>query len=454
MVEATLAPRVLAGQWDCAKLFLAPFPANAGVSSEMEPGSSPSVQKKSPHSRRVAGASRGRPIILSSDSEEEDDDDNDDSWIVHDSSDDAEYRIGNRSSAQRRTERSLASASNLLLPPETEGRRRHRRSRSAGAEQPPLLDHARLGPNSRSHSDNGHWLDVESFTSTDDDEERGGRGSSSRTGQGLVEPAYCFQHISEINKSPGFYISRNHHQHSRADGQRHSPSSVTDDYVAFVEYLRGPSGALLGQQAQASLRSVMSAALTAADVRGLESAGRNGRGSPQGQPSSRGYMYIYELRAFSTSTEVCLKVGRTSNVFRRMAEWKGRCRRRGAGLVLIGFEPSPQSNDRTSSAVSPARGRPTGGGVEAPAQGLIGGAAEVWCEGIYGSHKWERLTHLELLDIGRRLDEGPCEDCGARHREIFMIPRDIGQGNTNAIEAVREIVRKWEGFVRRLVGEA
>ncbi|KAE8223774.1 hypothetical protein CF319_g3248 [Tilletia indica] len=386
--------------------------------------------------RKKTGASRGRPIILF-DSEDEDDDDEDD-WATSDRGRASPSRPAHSARQHQH------SSSNLLLPPGNQ--RRHRRSRSAGNDP---LPHLRVGAS--------NWQNNGAVSSSEDDEDVEPR---------LLEPSYCFQHISEINKSPGFYLP--HHHHHRGGGGN-SPSTRradVDAYVSFAEYLCAPDGRELGAQTQASLRSVMSAPLSVADVSGGERRGSAEEGGGRMAGRGRGYMYMYELRDFSTTAEVCLKVGRTSNVFRRMGEWRGRCRRRGAGLVLVGFEPSPQASARThnnnrngnntSSSSSPAL---------PPAQGVLGGAAEVWCDGIYGSNKWERLIHLELLDLGRRLDEGPCEDCGARHREIFLIPRrglyrsDDGRGrgrgadDGEAIELVRGVVRKWEGFVRRLVDE-
>ncbi|KAL9940529.1 hypothetical protein V8E36_000017 [Tilletia maclaganii] len=392
--------------------------------------------------KKTGGASRTRLIVLS-DSE---DDDDDDDWPVHDSSDDesSSGRPGRAraGSAVRLRERG-APTHHLLAPPREQ--RRHRRSRSAGNDHVPInlrRDFRSAGPSADDRDD-------------DDDSEPLDRAL-------ISEPAYCFQHISEINKSPGFYIPR-------TEGGRHanpaSSSAGSEDlYVSFDAYLTAPDGSALGAQTQASLRSVMSAPLSVADLGGGPWGHGGRRGSEDGGlggARGRGYMYIYELRDFSSASEICLKVGRTSNVFRRMGEWRGQCRRRGAGLILIGFEPSPQHGSLRNDT------------HPAAAQGVIGGAAEVWCEGIYGSHKWERLIHLELLDIGHRLDEGPCSDCGARHREIFMIPRHsrgqgqqpagrrgrqddsttVGAGDVDAIEVVRQIVRKWEGFVRRLVGE-
>lgn len=59
--------------------------------------------------------------------------------------------------------------------------------------------------------------------------------------------------------------------------------------------------------------------------------------------------------------------------------------------------------------------------------------------------QWERLCHIELCTVGKRLDD-KCADCGSRHREIFLIPR----GSKAGYESVRAIVEKWLDFVRLL----
>ncbi|CAD6939485.1 unnamed protein product [Tilletia controversa] len=368
-------------------------------SAGSSPANVPGVQRKK------TGASRGRPIILF-DSEDENDDDDDD-WVGHRSS-------GlNRAGVTQPT-----SSRHLLAPPHAQ--RRHRRSQSAGND--PVT-----GVRADGHSSRDLRQNADAGSSSEDDDVE----------PLLLEPSYCFQHISEINKSPGFYLP--HLSNSTA-----ARRGDVDAYVSFAEYLCAPDGRELGVQTQASLRSVMSTPLSVADAGGHDRRSSAEDGSRMIVGTSRGYMYMYELRDFSTETEVCLKVGRTSNVFRRMGEWRGTCRRRGAGLVLVGFEPSPQTAGRHNNNRNDRNGRTVPSAL--PAQGMLGGAAEVWCDGIYGSHKWERLIHLELLDFGRRLDEGPCEDCGARHREIFMIPRRGRQirprsEDGDAIELVRSVAQ-------------
>ena len=69
------------------------------------------------------------------------------------------------------------------------------------------------------------------------------------------------------------------------------------------------------------------------------------------------------------------------------------------------------------------------------------------------SKRWERLVHLELADLA--LQHAPaeyeslkkrCEQCQAVHQEIF--PLGTGQGVYD--ERVKEVICRWERFVRTI----
>lgn len=62
-------------------------------------------------------------------------------------------------------------------------------------------------------------------------------------------------------------------------------------------------------------------------------------------------------------------------------------------------------------------------------------------KGVLLSHKWEKLCHIELTYLGKRLDD-KCNDCGSHHREIFLLPRDIGY------DGVRRLVERWLSFIK------
>ena len=189
-------------------------------------------------------------------------------------------------------------------------------------------------------------------------------------------PDYCFQHVAEINKTSGFHLP---------DGT----------HVAFLDYIP-PS---LSPRAQARLRTVMTTPPSQADLK------------------EKGYLYIYELRDRATNDTVCLKVGRSINVFKRLDEWRSKCQSKDP--ILRCFLPAP------------------------PGQLLLAGASAASHRGLRLSRKWERLCHVELEDLGHRVNEA-CSDCSSRHREIFSV--EAVKGGYNSVQAVAE---RWLRFTAR-----
>ena len=69
--------------------------------------------------------------------------------------------------------------------------------------------------------------------------------------------------------------------------------------------------------------------------------------------------------------------------------------------------------------------------------------------------RWERLVHIELADLASqhapeeyaRL-KGECVDCGRVHQEIFALGH--GTGDSVYEERVKDVVLRWERFVRRI----
>ncbi|KAL8800456.1 MAG: hypothetical protein Q9182_005168 [Xanthomendoza sp. 2 TL-2023] len=124
---------------------------------------------------------------------------------------------------------------------------------------------------------------------------------------------------------------------------------------------------------------------------------------------------------------VLLKIGRASNVQRRMNEWTRQC---GYDLTLLRFYPyiasspvpspipSPSSRTKTSSLPS----TPTG---SAPRK-------------VPHAHKVERLIHLELAD--KRVKK-ECEACGKEHREWFEV-----NGDREGVRGIDEVCRRWVGW--------
>lgn len=197
-----------------------------------------------------------------------------------------------------------------------------------------------------------------------------------------IDEVYCFQHTSEVNKTTGFYPSPGH-------------------FVTFSDWFDTHPHPL-SDHTQALLRKCMSRPLTPADA------------------AEVGYLYIYELRDRSSATHLCLKVGRTVNVFRRLGQWRSQCQSKDP--LLRAFHPSQDG------------------------QGLISGADSVDAPGVRFSHRWEALVHLELRELGIRVDER-CKDCKTRHREVFLIPRSSGG---DGFELAQRVVLKWMRFVQML----
>ncbi len=133
-----------------------------------------------------------------------------------------------------------------------------------------------------------------------------------------------------------------------------------------------------------------------------------------------------------TTSTTLLKIGRASNVQRRLNEWTRQC---GHNLSLIRCYPYPaRSIPRTatnSCAASPSRIIPP------PASSPLK---------VPHAHRVERLIHLELAD--KRVKKA-CESCGKEHREWFQV-----EGTRGGVRAVDEVVRRWVGWGERAVQEA
>lgn len=117
-----------------------------------------------------------------------------------------------------------------------------------------------------------------------------------------------------------------------------------------------------------------------------------------------------------------LKIGRASNVQRRMNEWTRQC---GFNLSLIRFYPYVSS---FSSLPSP-------GSPPASPNGLAK---------VPHAHKVERLIHLELAD--QRVKR-TCESCGKEHREWFEV-----ESSRQGLKNIDDVIRRWTGWGQRLGG--
>ena len=129
----------------------------------------------------------------------------------------------------------------------------------------------------------------------------------------------------------------------------------------------------------------------------------------------------------SASGTILLKIGRASNVHRRMNEWTRQC---GYDLSLVRFYPYlPSSSSRVSPLPSPLRNV-----VEPPTPPLTP-------RKVPHAHRVERLIHLELAD--KRVKR-ICGACGREHREWFAV-----EATKAGVKAVDEVVRRWIAWGER-----
>lgn len=151
---------------------------------------------------------------------------------------------------------------------------------------------------------------------------------------------------------------------------------------------------------------------------------------PTSSPNSKGRRTSDLLHDFSSTTSnssapktILLKIGRASNVQRRMNEWTRQC---GYNLSLIRYYPylpSSPSAPPTPSKLSPSQSR------NPPL------TPPLTPQKVPHAHRVERLIHIELGDMRvKKL----CESCGKEHREWFEV-----EASRKGVAAVDEVVRRW-----------
>lgn len=125
---------------------------------------------------------------------------------------------------------------------------------------------------------------------------------------------------------------------------------------------------------------------------------------------------VQDLNAFTskpTTThpgKIRLKIGRASNVQRRLNEWTRQC---SYNLTLIRYYPYTSSHNGSS-------GGNAGAGRKVPYV-----------------HRVEHLIHIELGDMRIR-DMGKCPECGKEHKEWFEI-----KAEKEELRRVDECIRRW-----------
>ncbi|KAI9374269.1 meiotically up-regulated gene 113-domain-containing protein [Aspergillus egyptiacus] len=168
--------------------------------------------------------------------------------------------------------------------------------------------------------------------------------------------------------------------------------------------------------------SAIAASLLPAAERGMDylSAGWEDDETPeQIQRANAAIRRARELNTLSSSPSgsgpgaVRLKIGRTSNVHRRLNEWSRQCNNQLTLLRYYPYTPSGRQGQGTATAgLEPGRKVPH-------------------------VHRVERLIHVELADMRIR-DLGPCSECGKEHKEWFEVPAE-----RMALKRVDECIRRW-----------
>lgn len=113
---------------------------------------------------------------------------------------------------------------------------------------------------------------------------------------------------------------------------------------------------------------------------------------------------------------ILLKIGRASNVQRRMNEWTRQC---GYNVSLVRFYPYVTTSSRPSTSTTMASSTP---------------------QKVPHAHKVERLIHLELAD--QRVKRS-CESCGKEHREWFEV-----NTSREGLRNVDDVIKRWVGWAQ------
>jgi hypothetical protein len=106
-----------------------------------------------------------------------------------------------------------------------------------------------------------------------------------------------------------------------------------------------------------------------------------------------------------------LKIGRASNVQRRMQQWSRQC---GYEIEVLRYYPYLPGSSEASGEMP--RMTPH-------------------------AHRVERLVHIELAGMGLRAVRASCEACGRDHREWFEV-----DASREGVGKVDEVIRRWVGW--------
>ncbi|WAO94834.1 Hypothetical protein NCS54_01243600 [Fusarium falciforme] len=103
-----------------------------------------------------------------------------------------------------------------------------------------------------------------------------------------------------------------------------------------------------------------------------------------------------------------LKIGRASNVQRRLNQWQRQC---GHEVEMLRYYPYLPGSQESSGVVPHMTTH---------------------------VHRVERLVHIELAGMGLKANGGKCEACGREHREWFEV-----EATRKGIRAVDGVIRRW-----------
>ncbi|KAI4235789.1 MAG: hypothetical protein L6R40_006384 [Gallowayella cf. fulva] len=142
--------------------------------------------------------------------------------------------------------------------------------------------------------------------------------------------------------------------------------------------------------------------------------------SPRARTATSSPAPPFPQPAAAAAKTILLKIGRASNVQRRMNEWTRQC---GYDLNLIRYYPYiPSPSSPLSSPSKLPSLPPSPVSTAAPRK-------------VPHAHRVERLVHLELAE--KRVKR-VCEACGKEHREWFEV-----EGSREGVKGVDEVVRRW-----------
>ncbi|MCJ1423678.1 hypothetical protein MMC29_001562 [Sticta canariensis] len=117
---------------------------------------------------------------------------------------------------------------------------------------------------------------------------------------------------------------------------------------------------------------------------------------------------------------VLLKIGRASNVQRRMNEWSRQCDHNLSLIRYYPYLPSSSLSQQSSPTNAPASSKTPEAAIPIK---------------VPNAHKVERLIHLELADM--RVTRS-CATCGKEHREWFEV-----DGSKDGVCGVDAVVKRW-----------